>query len=431
MPSVFQVVRRTALVPALLAGLSVASVSAQEKKAELSVKPAPKPAKKQEKLVTLDQAEVDADFQYQGEYMGYAAKNFGQARQKLGVQVIARGNNAFDVVVLEGGLPGDGWDQETRLKFPATLEDGQLVVHTGEQTLTIADNGVAVTNSEGRSLGQLRKLARYSPTMHRPAPSNALVLFDGKLNELWKNMTVTEDGLLEEGCETVDLFQDFHLHLEFMLPYKPEGVGQDRGNSGVYLQRRYEVQVLDTFGEPGMPNFCGGIYKLHSPDQNMCLPPLTWQTYDIDFRAARFDEEGNKTENMKIRVVHNGVVIHDSIEVESKTGAGRQETPDPMPILLQDHSNPVRYRNIWLVEGDPFETPVEDAPAASQLADTEPAPAATVTPYGTHYGNGYSGTTYSSGYEYRTPYHNYGYTPGAYWFSPSYVDMPPWPYYGF
>ena len=124
MPSVFQVVRRTALVPALLAGLSVASVSAQEKKAEMSVKPAPQPAKKQEKLVTLDQAEVDADFQYQGEYMGYAAKTFGQARQKLGVQVIARGNNAFDVVVLEGGLPGDGWDQETRLKFPATLEDG-------------------------------------------------------------------------------------------------------------------------------------------------------------------------------------------------------------------------------------------------------------------------------------------------------------------
>jgi hypothetical protein len=147
------------------------------------------------------------------------------------------------------------------------------------------------------------------------------------------------------------LVEDFRLHLEFRLPFMPYATGQGRGNSGVYIQRRYEVQILDSFGLEGVANECGGLYRQQPPDVNMCLPPLTWQTYDIWFTAARFDGEGNKTANARITVLHNGVPIHNDYEVVAKTGAGRPEAPEPMPILLQDHGNPVRFQNVWIVLG--------------------------------------------------------------------------------
>lgn len=380
---------------------------------------------KPQKLVTLDPSQVDAAYDYQGEYMGYVAEQAHSPYvKKIGIQVITRGPETFEAVVFAGGLPGDGWNKKDRQKYPATVENGVVKVAAGNYALSVADNIAVVADAQGRQLGQLRKYDRQSPTMGLQPPADALVLFDGKKNDLWKNMKVTEDGLLEEGCETVDTFRDFHMHLEFQLPYKPEGVGQDRGNSGVYLQRRYEVQVLDSFGEPGLPNECGGIYKLHSPDQNMCLPPLAWQTYDIDFRMARFDEEGNKTENMKIRVRHNGILIHDDLEVESKTGAGKAETDEGLPLLLQDHGNPVRYRNIWLVEKDPF----------ANEPETEVQP---LLAGGYHYGHGgyyRHGSYVPPGYwNYRTSYHNYGPVPGypqPYWYSSSFVDLPAFPYYG-
>ena len=140
------------------------------------------------------------------------------------------------------------------------------------------------------------------------------------------------------------------MHAEFRLPYKPQGRGQDRGNSGFYLQSRYEVQVLDTFGLEGVENHCGALYKTRRPDINMCYPPLSWQTYDIDFTPARFDAQGNKVSDMRISVWHNGVPIHADAVIPNKTGAGRPEGPDPLPTKLQDHSNPVMYRNIWLID---------------------------------------------------------------------------------
>ena len=407
----------------------IGSVSAQDK---------PKP----QKLAALDIADVDADYVYQGEYMGHVAERAGSPYvKKIGVQVSARGKGTFDVTVLEGGLPGDGWDNENRAMFPAQLDSGSLQLQAGARFLTIGDNLVIVQDEQRRELGRLRKYARRSPTIGRQAPQEALVLFDGQPNDLWKNMNVTPDGLLEEGCETVDLFQDFHIHLEFLLPYKPEGRGQDRGNSGLYLQRRYEVQVLDSFGEEPAKNGCASIYTIFPPDLNMNLPPMTWQTYDIDFKTARFDDEGNKIEDMKIRVLLNGVVVHDGIEVPSKTGAGRPEGPQPMPILLQNHSNPVRYRNIWLVEGNPFER--DTLNTAELTRPKQPAaPCATAIAGGPAFG-GYPAVGHphragwpalGSGYEYRTWHHNYGYDPARplpYWYSSSFVDLPPYPYYGF
>jgi hypothetical protein len=130
----------------------------------------------------------------------------------------------------------------------------------------------------------------------------------------------------------------------------PTARGQARGNSGVYAQGRYEVQVLDSFGLEGLDNECGGIYSIDQPSVNACFPPLSWQTYDIDFTAAQYDDAGTKTKNGRITVRHNGIVIHDRIELKHGTPGFHEEGPGPDSLFLQDHGNPVVYRNIWVVE---------------------------------------------------------------------------------
>ncbi|MDT8302717.1 MAG: DUF6807 family protein [Sedimentisphaerales bacterium] len=144
-------------------------------------------------------------------------------------------------------------------------------------------------------------------------------------------------------------FRDFKMHIEFNTPQMPPNVtGQARGNSGIYIQRRYELQILDSYGLELKNNDCGSLYTFKAPDKNVCRMPGRWQSYDIIFHAARFD--GNrKTEKARITVWHNGVLIHNDLRLDNKTGAGRPEGPEPSPILLQDHGNEVMFRNIWIV----------------------------------------------------------------------------------
>ena len=150
---------------------------------------------------------------------------------------------------------------------------------------------------------------------------------------------------------TKDKFEDFKLHIEFRTPFMPETRGQSRGNSGVYLQGRYEIQVLDSYGLEGLDNECGGIYQVGAPLVNMCRPPTQWQTYDITFQAPRRGPGGEKQEDAVVTVVHNGVTIHDRLALPKPTGGALDDSIfEPGCIYLQDHGNPVQFRNIWLVE---------------------------------------------------------------------------------
>ncbi len=296
------------------------------------------------------EAAKDPDFAIQGEYTGTAGED------KFGVQVIALGDGEFEAVISRGGLPGDGWDGEKPRESikGKRAEDGSVTFEKDEWTGTLKDGKITVTSSaEASFTATLDRVERESPTLGAKAPEGAVVLFDGTPETAAKHWekAVLEGNLLTQGAISSATFSDFSLHIEFRLPWMPKARGQARGNSGLYVTGRYEVQMLDSFGLAGVDNECGGIYKVAEPKQNLCYPPLRWQTYDVDFTAAKFDAEGNKTANAKLTVKHNGYPIHENLEIPGPTGGARSKDENgPGPVFLQDHGNPVRYRNIWVVK---------------------------------------------------------------------------------
>lgn len=315
--------------------------------------PAPKPEapKPPPPKAYADPNSTDEDFLLQGEYTG---EHDGK---KLGAQIIALGEGKFEAVGYPGGLPGEGWDQDaTKVsRAQGKREPGQTSVtfesEDGSIRGTTDGSAITVYNKDGDKLFELARTLRQSPTLDATPPPGAVVLFGGKDVNGFPGSRVTEDGLLMEGATSTEKFGDFSIHIEFRLPYTPTGRGQKRGNSGIYLQHRYEVQMLDSFGLSGADNECGGLYKVARPKVNMCFPPLTWQTYDIDFTAAKFDAAGGKIANARITVRHNGVIIHENQELPGPTGGAKlPDDATPGPIHLQNHGDPVRYRNIWVVK---------------------------------------------------------------------------------
>jgi hypothetical protein len=346
------------LFAGLLAAAAVLAAGLPDSPAQDKKKEQPK---KKERIAVNDpvKAKESPDFLIQGEYEG---KLLGTT-EKAGAQVVALGGGKFDVKFYHGGLPGAGWDQAkppvtgkaTRSKDEprAYLDEGEKVV-TGIISPGSTPGSMIFTCSLGKDVYPMSKVERKSPTLGAKPLEGAVVLFGGPGDEKnWNNGKVVEmpDGkFLNIGITSKQAFKSFKAHVEFRTPWMPESRGQGRGNSGFYLQNRYEVQVLDSFGLKGENNECGGIYTQHKPLVNMCLPPLAWQTYDIEFKAAEFGEDGKKTKPARATIVHNGVKIHDNVELKGPTGGGQGENDKPGPFQLQNHGDPVVYNNIWVVE---------------------------------------------------------------------------------
>jgi hypothetical protein len=305
-----------------------------------------------------DPAKAGPDFLVQGEYAGEG--KFGDETKKLGVQVIALGNHEFEAIGYHDGLPGDGWSRGDKTVKGKGKTNGDAVEFESDQggKGIIKDGTLTIIDPSGNKCGELKKVDRQSPTLGAKPPEGAVVLFDGTSADAWRNGKIVEGNLLWNGATSKQSFGDFTLHVEFRCPFMPAARGQARGNSGVYLQHRYEVQVLDSFGLEGQDDDCGGIYKIAKEKVNMSFPPLSWQTYDVDFTAARFDADGKKTANARTTIKHNGVVVHDDLELPKQTPGGiNDEKPTSAatvlkgPIYLQDHGgDPVVFRNIWVVE---------------------------------------------------------------------------------
>ncbi|MFG3547451.1 family 16 glycoside hydrolase [Streptomyces sp. NPDC047725] len=238
-------------------------------------------------------------------------------------------------------LPSTGdWDTWSTRSESLTLRAGRNTIsyrydpgdtgHVNLDLITVHPRGAPVALFDGTAASQ----DQWQHTDGRPAA--------------WP---LADERSMEVCCgdlRTKDAYQDFKLHVEFRVPQLPPDVtGQDRGNSGIYLQDRYELQILDSYGDTTpATNEAGAIYLKKAPDSNAATAPETWQTYDIVFRAARFDAGGRKTAEARVTVIWNGEKVHDDVALDGPTAAGRAETPAAGAIRLQDHGNKVRFRDI-------------------------------------------------------------------------------------
>jgi len=197
------------------------------------------------------------------------------------------------------------------------------------------------------------------------APSDAIILFDGKDLSGWKSLRDgsdakwdVKDGYMQVKAGTGDILTkqewgDCQLHIEWATPAEVKGDDQGRGNSGVFLMGHYEVQVLDSYNNKTyFHGQAGSVYKQHAPLVNVSRPPGEWQSYDVIFTSPRFDEIGKVTRRARVTVLHNGVLVQNNVEIHGETWHDRAPAyiahPPKGPLKLQDHGNPMRFRNIWV-----------------------------------------------------------------------------------
>lgn len=296
-----------------------------------------------------DPAQAGPDFKIQGEYVGPV--EVGAGTFDTGAQVVARGNGKFYSQIYLGGLPGSGWDRQTKYDGTGETQDGAVIFSHLLGSGKLVNGELILLDPGDEQVGKLKQTKRVSPTIGKQPPEGAMVLFDGTSADKFEGGRMSDDGLLMPGATSKQKFGDCTLHLEFRTPFMPTALGQARGNSGCYLQGRYEVQILDSFGLDPQNNDCGAIYGVKAPEVNLCYPPLEWQTYDIEFTAAKYDSSGKKLQDAEVTVRQNGELVQNKTKIPSDTRAAPvKEGPGPGPLYLQDHGNPVRFRNIWIVE---------------------------------------------------------------------------------
>lgn len=334
----------------------------------------------------FDAQAIGVELAFQGEYVGKDGEN------RVGAQVVARGDKSFHALILEGGLPGDGWDggrygllesgplSAGRVEFRSPSDDGASAVLDG--------NGLILKRGDRSAL--LKRVERKSETLGLQPPAGAIVLFGGAKPNLdafeerkdIEGLTapLMFEGNLMAGAVTKRKFRDYTLHVEFMTGWEPQNIPWRRADSGIYMLSRYEVAIGDSFGfdfdlsgatspnrpklvdeknklskfpaaKKGDPRVCGSVFTYPSKTPNSCLPPLVWQTLDIDFKAPRFDGNGKRTSKAVISVKLNGHQTVDKLEVNGPTPHGFKgpETPDG-PIWFEAFGRRVLYRNNWVVE---------------------------------------------------------------------------------
>ena len=296
---------------------------------------------------------------FMAEYEGFWSASNG-TKGRMTAQVRPLGNDNYDGFILlkRAKAPITAFKLRTSTHENGMLRfEGVTAKEAGGDLL--AQNQVTAQIKDGKLTGKFSgelgegafeapRSKRKSRTLGARPPRHSIVLFDGETASGWKDLTwPIKNGALEVGTDNLqakDHLSNFRLHIEFCTPFMPEASGQDRGNSGVYLQGKYELQVLDSFGiYPLKDNDCGGIYRVKAPGVNACLPPGQWQTYDITYL------EGNGSARPRITVALNGVVLMERAEipaalVEKGTGGG---TSAAGFLMLQNHGNPVQFRNIW------------------------------------------------------------------------------------
>jgi len=310
-------------------------------------------------LARFDRMAVDPYMgDYEGEYLAV-----GRDPRPAEAKAIAEGSGAYLVAIATLAGADPFWAPRIEIHGLLSPEGFRLEGDSGGNSW---EGGIAKGELTARVQGHyggtfsLRHLVRESPTAGLEPPPGATVLLSYKEGippdaSEWdkKTWVPLPDGSLlvgEGDTRTKKEFGDVRLHLEFCIPYVPEGRGQDRGNSGVYFQERYEPQILDSFGLIPRAGDCGALYEIAVPPVNACLPPLSWQTYDITFRAPRFNAEGGQVEFPWMTVDPNGVRLHERQTLPHSTVGGAEGFVAKGPFRLQDHGHEVRFRNIWVVE---------------------------------------------------------------------------------
>jgi len=327
-------------------------------------------------LILFATANIFAINPFVGEYVGTveADKGFFHGNPDLSFQIYKQGDTYdieahfflnrrspklahFRVKETDGKLVFSG-EHGYGINYDCVVSDGKI---TGTLTYKTHEGESIVTKCS------IDKINRTSPTLGLPAPKNAIVLLDKNdaSRNNWNNFNWTHnvDGSWTvsrpENTGHTDIITkeafkgDFKMHIEFKCPDQSERhLGQSRGNSGVFIGL-WEIQILDSFGSEGLCNECAGLYRFMPPQVNACLPPEVWQTYDIEYEAPEF-KNGTLIEFPKITLYHNGIKVMNEVEITENPSNGTRyrklvvKENEPLQIKIQDHGDPVSYRNIWI-----------------------------------------------------------------------------------